>query len=98
MSFLDFSDSEEMFGLLLDFVTDAEAGCRDDPDRQRFLSDLRNALRALEEGGTDPGSPDLVEGLRELYAAIDREFMDDPVAGHIRDCMEELERLDGFER
>lgn len=97
MSFLDFSDPEEMFGLLVDFVRDEEAVADDDPERLRFLVGLRKGLKELEAGLDEGEGAGVSSRLRDLYESMDGEFADDPVTGHVRDCIEEMERLEGVE-
>ena len=45
MTFIDWSDSEEMIGLLIEYVADEKNGTLGDPKRQKFLSDLLMDLK-----------------------------------------------------
>jgi hypothetical protein len=92
MSFIDWSDPDDMFGLLLDFVTD-ELSEADDPDRREFLSGLLHALSQLQERFSALTAPEQIEALRAIPFSIDAEFASDPVVQHLEDCATELERV-----
>lgn len=94
MTFIDWSDSEGMFGLLLDFVADERAECQSDPERQRFLSDLLARLEAVEARLAEVPASIVVHALREILEAVGPEFAGDPVTVHLEDCIEELERVE----
>ena len=92
MSLIDWSDPEEMLGLLVEFVADEAMASQDDPDRARFLNELSRALAALAE--QDAGSIHRIElELREIHDAQPREFARDPVMTHVEACLEELHRI-----
>jgi hypothetical protein len=91
MSFIDWSDSETMCGLLLEYVADECSEARD-AARQRFLSDLRERLDVLRE--IDNGSADdTIDVLRDIHRSIPHEFRSDPVVEHLGACVDELERI-----
>lgn len=94
MTFLDWSDTETMFGLLVDFVADARADSHGDRERSRFLSDLLTQLRAMEGRFSDVSTSRVLERLQEAHDSVDGEFVDDPVMVHLRDCIDELERAE----
>lgn len=94
MNFIDWSDSEGMFGLLLDFIAGERAHCREDPERHRFLSELLTQLNELETQVPEISASTLIEGLRVAHDSVDREFAGDPVLSHLRDCIEELEKVE----
>lgn len=94
MAFVDWSDPEGMFGLLLDFVADERAECEEDPERQRFLSGLLAQLRPLEAGLAEISAFVLVQELKDAYEFVGPEFASDPVLAHLQDCIEELERVE----
>ena len=94
MTFIDWSDSEEMFGLLLDFVADERAECEEDPERQRFLSDVLAQLRTLEPRLAEISASVVVQGLKDTYESVGPEFAGDPIMVHLQDCIEELERVE----
>ncbi len=84
MTFIDWSDSEEMIGLLMEYVTDERNGSHHDPKRRKFLSDLL----------TDLQSQPLNEmRLQKIYESVEPDFKNDDVVVHIHDCIEELKRL-----
>jgi hypothetical protein len=84
MTFIDWSDSEEMIGLLIEYVVDERNASNADPKRQKFLSDLLADLQADQLN--------LVR-LQKIYESIDPEFKNDEVANHVHDCIDELKRL-----
>ena len=94
MTFIDWSDSEGMFGLLLDFVADERAECEEDPERQRFLSDVLAQLRTLELRLAEISASVVIQGLRDAHESVGPEFTGDAVMAHLRDCIEELERVE----
>ena len=91
MAYIDWSDSEDMFGLLIDYVYDAR-GDAGDSSRRDFLSRLIGNLETLQEQfGELPGVA-VVARLRGIQSSIDAEFADDPVVEHLAACADELER------
>jgi hypothetical protein len=84
MTFLDWSDSEEMIGLLIEYVADERNEPNVDPKRRKFLSDLLGDLQAEQLD---------LERLQTVYESIDLEFKNDDVVVHVNDCIEELKRL-----
>lgn len=84
MTFIDWSDSEGMIGLLLEYVADEKNGSPGDPKRQKFLSDLFVNLTKQQIN---------IERLQAIYESIDPEFKNDEVVIHVQDCIEELKRL-----
>jgi hypothetical protein len=92
MAFVDFSDPEDMFDLLIDYITD-ERGETEDSRRRRFLSGLLNSLADLQEQFAGLTAAQRIESLRELHRSIDAEFESDAVAQHLEDCAAELERI-----
>lgn len=84
MTFIDWSDSEEMIGLLIEYVTDERNESHADPKRQKFLSDLLADLQTEELN---------LERLQKIYESIDSDFKSDDVVVHVHDCIEELKRL-----
>jgi hypothetical protein len=93
MTFIDWSDSEEMIGLLCEFVADARGESQCDRGRQCFLSELSDALGELNDGSSGISLHEATARLREIRDATDPEFAADPVMGHVSDCIEELERI-----
>ena len=92
MAFVDFSDPEDMFELLIDYVTD-ERSEANDSGRRKFLSGLLDSLGELEGQFADLTAARRIDALRELHRAVPAEFEGDPVVQHLEDCAAELERL-----
>ena len=93
MTFLNWSDPEELIGLLTEYVTDEKNQSEGDPARGKFLSDLSGRLnefdRHFETGSVD----EAIAKLRGIRKSIIPEFSDDPVVEHVDACLEELERV-----
>lgn len=94
MAFVDFTDPEDMFDLLLDYVTD-ELSAAADARRRRFLAGLLDSLAELTDRAASMAPAQRIASLRDLQRSVDNEFEDDPVVQHLDDCAAELERLAG---
>jgi hypothetical protein len=92
MAYIDWSDAENMFGLLVDFVHDARSDT-DDARRRSFLSRLIAGLEDLQERFDDLPGAAAGFRLREIESAVDEEFAQDPVVEHLRACADELDRI-----
>lgn len=92
MVYIDWSDSEDMFGLLVDYVYDARSDA-DNARRRSFHSGLIAHLEALQERFDAPPGAEVISRLREIESSIDEEFRQDPVVEHLRACADELERI-----
>lgn len=88
MSFIDWSDPEVLFGLLIEYVADEWSAARE-PGRRDFLAGLRESLEGAQ--ARPPG--ETLEALCAIRDSIDREFEADAVVAHLGDCIEELERI-----
>ena len=97
MPFIDWSDPEEMLGLLVEFVLDERNDETRDLARQRFLSKLCVDLSAHQEGFGSLPHAERVRLLRDIQQSIDKEFSDDPVVEHLVACGNELERIAGHD-
>ncbi len=95
MPYIDWSDPDEMFGLLVEFVADERSEAEDDPKRRRFLAKLVSDLMALQERFGALSAAEGIESLRSIRSSIDDEFENDPVVEHLGACVEELERIHG---
>ena len=93
MSFIDWSNPEALFSLLMEYVEDERSECRDDARQQQFLDRLIAQLSELETRLHRLSDEERSSALRDMAATIDAEFEDDPVARHLFDCAEELERV-----
>ncbi|HEY6843828.1 MAG TPA: hypothetical protein VI391_06645 [Thermoanaerobaculia bacterium] len=89
MSILDWSEPEEMLGLLRESIRDELPQTRD-RERLGFLRRLSVAVDALEPSASPAVS---LAQLRRIYDGQPEAFATDPVLIHVRDCMEELARL-----
>lgn len=94
MTFIDWSDMEEMLGLLAEFVRDAKSECERDPGRRKFLSKLLLDIGAFTGQLETLTRKQATNRLRGIYNAFDPEFSGDPVTVHVKDCIEEFERLE----
>jgi hypothetical protein len=92
MSLIDWSDPVEMFGLLIDYVAD-EAHGTEDAGRRMFLSRLTRELEALQERFEQLPLGAVISCALAIRREVEPEFEDDPVVGHLGDCIEELERV-----
>jgi hypothetical protein len=92
MSLIDWSDPDEMLGLLIEYVADETVASHDDVDRADFLNQLLRELRSIAEQELE--SVDQVElTLREILGSRSSEFASDPVMAHLEACIEELHRI-----
>jgi len=82
MTFIDWSDSEEMIGLLIEYVADVRN--ESDDERRKFLTDLLADLKAEQLN---------LERLQTIYESVDPDFKNDDVVVHLHDCIEELRRI-----
>jgi len=91
MSLIDWSDPEEMLGLLIEYVADEAIG-ENDPDRASFLRELWRDLEDLSsrEFAAVAGIADAICEIRDTQPA---EFLSDAVISHVDACVEELRRI-----
>ena len=89
MTFIDWSDAEGMFDLLLEFIRDEMSTSLGDGDRQQFLRELIVKVSAAKEGS----ATNAIKTLTAIQESIDEEFRTDPVFLHITDFIEELQHL-----
>ena len=92
MSFIDWSDPEEMLGLLVDYVAD-EHGNAEESTRRAFLSRLREQLEELQESFEALPLAEVITALRTIRGSVSDEFETDLVVEHVSACVEELERV-----
>jgi hypothetical protein len=95
MTFIDWSNPDEMLGLLSEYVADQRHEASEDLARESFLAELSVGLNRLTDRLEAMSSEELVEGLRELHRSQAPEFRKDPVLVHVEACIEELERIQG---
>jgi hypothetical protein len=97
MSMIDWSDPEEMLGLLAEYLRDELRDELGDTERRTFLRTLVSEVDALAADANAPASS-LLERLREISDAQPAEFEADPVLPHLHDCIEELSRITRLDR
>jgi hypothetical protein len=95
MSFINWSDSHEMLGLLSEFVADEQRESTHDPARAHFLAGLLEELGELTARIDEMNDDDSIGKLRTLLESANGEFRSDPVLEHVQACIEELERIRG---
>jgi hypothetical protein len=94
MAFIDWSDSEEMLGLLSEYVADERSASQADPARRAFLTDLLEQLAGLTDTLETLSGDEVIGGLRDICASRDADFFSDPVIAHVEACIEELQRIE----
>jgi hypothetical protein len=92
MSLIDWSDPDEMLGLLVDYVDDEATASHADRARARFLRTLSRELGALADQASATARP-VAQALWEIRSLQPEEFMSDPVIEHLDACIEELHRI-----
>lgn len=95
MSYIDWSDAEELFGLLVEFVKDELGAAYDDPMRRRFLEKLDSDLIALQERITTMTIDESIDAFEEIRGSFEGDFKNDPVVEHLEAFVEELRRIRG---
>lgn len=93
MTFIDWSDSEEMLGLLSDYVLDEKSDLENDDARRMFLSELSAELADLAGRAGGMSIDEAIDGLRAVLESQIEDFAGDPVLDHVEACIEELERI-----
>jgi hypothetical protein len=93
MTFINWSDSEEMIALLTEFVADERNDSQADSARAQFLTDLLAELLDLNETFAAISTDEAIEKLRGVHESVSRDFATDPVVVHVESCIEELERI-----
>lgn len=94
MPFIDWSDPEAMFDLLVEYIADEHSEATDST-RRAFLLRLREQLAELQESFGALPPLEAIDALRAIRQSIDREFDTDAVVEHLSACVEELERVHG---
>jgi hypothetical protein len=93
MTFIDWSDPDEMLGLLCEYVADEKLDAQKDPPRVRFLAALSADLEQLAGDVQRLSAGETIERLRAMHDSHADAFGNDPVLTHLQDCIEELERI-----
>ena len=95
MTFIDWSDSEEMLGLLSEYVADARQDSLGEPARTAFLDALFTDLTQLIRVSEGVSLDDTIDQLRRIHESHSEDFAEDPVLLHVEACIDELERIRG---
>jgi len=93
MTFISWSDPEEMLGLLCEYVADEKSDSQNDHVRVRFLAELSADLADLADRAPGMSADEAIERLRVMHASQADDFAGDPVLTHVEACIEELERI-----
>jgi hypothetical protein len=93
MTFINWSDSEEMLGLLCEYVADEKNDSQNDRVRVRFLAELSADLADLADRAPAMSADEAIERLRMMHASHAGDFAGDPVLTHVEACIAELERI-----
>lgn len=95
MAYIDWSDPEALFDMLVEYTADEKTSAHADARRERFLAQLLAQLETAQEKFATADLPTVIDRLREIIDGISPDFQDDPVVDHFTACLEELERLHG---
>ncbi|HEY7470915.1 MAG TPA: hypothetical protein VIE68_01075 [Gemmatimonadota bacterium] len=93
MTFIDWSDSEEMLGLLSEYVADARNEASEDGSRSAFLGALLDDLTRLTRLSDGISLKEAIVRLRGIHESHSDDLEGDPVLLHVADCIDELERI-----
>ncbi len=92
MSMIDWSDPDEMLGLLVEYVADERVASHGDADRAQFLNRLWKELAGIAERDRE-SVQQMTLRLQDVFESQPSEFAGDPVMGHVEACIEELHRI-----
>jgi hypothetical protein len=93
MTFINWSDSEEILGMLCEYVADEKSDSQNDLARVRFLAELSADLADLADRAPGMPADEVIERLRVMLTSQADDFSGDPVLTHVDACIEELERI-----
>ena len=93
MTFINWSDSEEMLGVLFEYVSDEKSDPLNDHARMIFLADLSADLADLAGRASGMSIDEAIHRLRAMHESQVDDFVGDPVLTHVEACIEELERI-----
>ena len=92
MSLIDWSDPDEMLGLLIEYIVDEARAEDDDADRADFLRSLSRDLEDLADREF-VGVDQFADAICEIRGSQPAEFLNDEVIVHVDACVEELRRI-----
>ena len=93
MTFIDWSNPEELCNLLVEFIADESNETQEDESRLRFLCQLQNQIKRITEQFPRLDLATTIALLQRAYDSIDSEFENDSVVTHVSACIEELQRI-----
>ena len=93
MTFIDWSDREEMIGLLLEYVSDERNESAGDEERAGFLDNVAQELAVAGDTVSSVSTDQTIQMLRLIADSQPRAFAGDEVMTHLQACIEELERI-----
>ncbi|HET8799146.1 MAG TPA: hypothetical protein VFO89_15765 [Thermoanaerobaculia bacterium] len=96
LSIIDWSDPDEMVGLLCDYIRSEMHDEIHDRSRAHFLHELARDLETLVSGSEASGR-ETEYRLREICESQPSEFRSDPAIRHLEDCVAELHRISAQE-
>ena len=94
MTFIDWSDREEMLGLLVEYVADEKIEAGADHERTKFLENLAEELGVVANEVSSASADQTIQMLRVISDSQPGEFAGDAVLAHLEACIEELERIE----
>jgi len=98
MTFINWSDPDEMLTLLTEYVSDELSQATHHRSRTEFLTALLEDLTALENEFSALSPDASLAALRSIYEAQPGEFVSDSVLTHVEACIEELTRINASPR
>jgi hypothetical protein len=98
MTFINWSDPDEMLTLLTEYVSDELSQAAHDRGRTEFLTGLLEELAALENDFAALSPVESIAALRSIHETQPGEFLSDPVLVHVEACIEELARINAGSR
>ena len=93
MTFIDWSDPEEMLGMLIEYVADERDETRHDQERTSFLAEVLAELTDLCDNVETIPPDEVIHRLRAVHGSQYLALPGDPVLAHVEHCIEELERI-----
>jgi hypothetical protein len=93
MTFIDWSDPEALFDMLIEYTADEKKAAHGDSRRVRWLDQMLAQLSAAQTLLAASDLPGVMTRLKHMIGSIPPEFREDPVVDHFTACLEELERI-----
>jgi hypothetical protein len=93
MTFINWSDPDEMLTLLTEYVSDELSQSAHDRSRAELLANLLDEVTTLEDDFSALSPDASIAALRAIYETQPAELLSDPVLVHVEACIEELTRI-----